>query len=437
MNFPTGYDWGDGLTILPGQPIGSGGGDKFGTPSPNSAVLTAYPNNDPSQAPQEDPDSPEIERAEQATISHTMSMPWAQGVAINQAVARGTFLQDSGGNVTRVLSCRLKRAKPGWCKLTIIAESISFDTPPDDFQINPIDLGLDIIKHPRYSWAIAPTSNDSTTTTTVGDTVINYVSIKSAIIRMIQAYRDSPFFPSADQINGLIQNNIMGQLDNGFLSVQVPNPDFQSNPSDGVIANPPNWDGTNANKPPGNYPYAIVSVPVDLSNSLDPLAIAMAAAKEIISKLWRQEDTPYLTGFEIVWTQYFFAPAYLDGGGYIQDPLTVVPDYFMQPQTIQQSLARGNFASPFSNQDTVAPNSGQPTIFDKMAQLNPQAYSTTGLSDGNVDISWLRKADEMEFQRTWFAVRHRWVGSPIGNWDKDLYTQGRRPQNANDFDNLI
>lgn len=438
--FPTGFDWGDGVTQLPNQPLGAEGFGTFGTPTPASAITIALPPGAHSQPMQEASDSPEIERAEQATISHVLNMAWVDGVQLMLGLGRGVFLQDSSGNITRILSSRIKKMPKNQCQITIIAESISFDTPPDEFQITPVDLGLDIIKHPRYSWALAPIPADATPTNsiTVGDTVINYVALKSAIIRLIQAYRDSPFFPSADQINGLIQNNIMSQLSDGNLNVQVPNPDFDPNPADGVIASPPTWDGVDADKPTGNYPYAIVAAPVNLADPANPITIAMAAAKEIISKLWRQEDTPYLTAIQIRWTQFFFAPAYLNLGGYIQDPLTVVPDYFMQPQTFQTVLARGDFASPFSNQDTAAPNDGsQSTIFDLITNQNPQAYATDGINGGPLNISWLRKSDEVEYQRTWFATVHTWVGSPIGNFDKDLYSGGNRPQDANGFDKLI
>lgn len=434
--FPTGFDWADGETVLPNQPIGSGGSGKVGTPTPAGALLIALPPGTSTQPMQEDSNSPEIERAEQATVSHTLKMAWVDGVALIAGLGRGTFLQDSFGNITRILSSKIKKLPKNQCEITIIAESISFDTPPDEFQITPIDLGLDIIKHPRYSWILAPIPADqSNFAPLVGDTQVNFVAIKSAIIRLIQAYRDSPFFPSADQVNGLIQNNIMSQLSNGSISIQVPNP----NPYDAgkALISPPPWDGVIANLPPGNYQYLIIQVPVDLTDPTDPLAIAIAAAKEVISKLWRQEDTPYLTGFQIRWTQFFFAPAYLDPGGYIQDPLTVVPDYFMQPEALQSALAQGDFGSVFGNQDTVAPNSGQPTIFDHITLLNPQAYAANGISGGGLNISWLRKADEFDFQRTWFAISHVWVGSPIGSWDSDIYSQGNRPQNANDYDQLI
>ncbi len=82
---------------------------------------------------------------------------------------------------------------------------------------------------------------------------------------------------------------------------------------------------------------------------------------------------------------------------------------------------------------------GTDTIFDKLAIDNPQDYSIDGLSGGaaKVNISWLRKADEVEYQRTWFKTTSIWIGAPIGSWDLQLYSGGNRPQNANDFVQMI
>ena len=133
--------------------------------------------------------------------------------------------------------------------------------------------------------------------------------------------------------------------------------------------------------------------------------MAVAAAGEIIQKLWYQEDTPYVAGFQVTWSQYYFAPVYENPGGYVENPFGIVPDYFLSP-----------------SQD------GSNTIFDLMAQINPQCYSDNGSSNGNVNISWLRKADEVEYQRTWFKVTRTWIGSPIGHWDAQIYSGGERPQ---------
>ena len=409
---PVGTNRGDGITVLPVQPVGqSGVPTVFGTPIPAGDLSVS--SNAGNYSIEEKKDSPTFERAEQATVQHSLSLvSYENGLSYMDWLGRGQFVKDTYGNVWRILSSSLKKDFLGnAATLSYTAESISFDSPPDEFNDQPVELGIDIIKHPRYSWALTPVANDQTTSATVGDTEISYTSVKSTIIRMIQTYRDSPVFPSADQINGLFHDQIIGQIHSGKIDIQVPvdgyDPDITLDP-------PPRWNGVIDDLPDGNYASAIVSVPVNLANPADPIAIAIAAAKEIISKIWRQEDTPYITGRQVTWTQYFFRPVYLNPGGYIENPVGIIPDYFMSP-----------------DQD------GTSTVYDQFAFLNPQSYADTGLSDGNVDISWLRKADEVQYERTWFKITRTWIGSPIGHWDADLYTQGPRPQIATDFDQLI
>lgn len=423
-SFPTGLDRGDGVTQLPAQPAGTGGLDTFGTANPSGAVVQQYQG--PSQPPQEDPASPEIERAEQGTIVHKLRMAWQDGLAYITALGRGVFLEDSSGNITRILSAKLNSVRGDQSELIITAESISFDSPPDDWQVIPIDLGIDIIKNPRYSWALSPVAGDNGTYAMKGDIPISFTSLKSSLIRLIQTYRDAPFFPSADQINGLIQNNVMSQLssldtDLTWVDLQVPTGNYNNGTYLGFnpnlpVSDPPRWDGFFADLPAGNYQYAVVGVPVDLTSNTDPIVIAIAATKEIISKLWRQEDTPYATAYQVTLSIYTFAPIFLNPGGYIESPVGIVPDYFMSP-----------------SQD------GTDTIFDDLANLNPQDYSIDGTRGGaeKVNISWLRKSDETEYQRTWFRTTSTWIGAPIGSWDSDLYNQNDRPQNASEFNQLI
>jgi len=146
-------------------------------------------------------------------------------------------------------------------------------------------------------------------------------------------------------------------------------------------------------------------------------------AKEIIGKLWRMEDSPMLNGWEITWTEYYFRPPSLNGGAYIENPINAVPplpDYFYST--------------------AYPPNSSQ-TIFDAMASQNAQSYSSNGLKSGATSISWLRDADSIEYQRTWFRVTRKWLGAPIGSWDSDLYgavlSNGERPSDASHYRNLI
>ena len=50
------------------------------------------------------------------------------------------------------------------------------------------------------------------------------------------------------------------------------------------------------------------------------------------------------------------------------------------------------------------------------------------------DLVKHRKADRVIEQRTIFQHIRRWVGTPIGFWDTDLYNQLNRPASVGDFD---
>ena len=117
------------------------------------------------------------------------------------------------------------------------------------------------------------------------------------------------------------------------------------------------------------------------------------------------------------WAQYYYRPPILTPGGYIQDPIIGtgpdnpgLPDYFYSTQN-----------PPVV--DSAGTGSGS-DIFSSMAYLNPQGYSYDGTPSGNVNISWLRKADDIDYQRTWFKVTRTWIGSAIGTWDQQLFGGG-------------
>lgn len=379
FNLPFGFDTADGVTKLPANPTGSGGtSEVVGTPVPadqvsvssNSGAIPTIENYD---------DSPTIERAEQATSQGKLKMSWAACLSFITVLGRGTFVTDSFGNVWRILSSSIQRFRSGFQmgNLSYTAESISFDSPPDDFQMIPSELGIDIIKYPRYFFSLYPQGNDFTDIVGVAPNTATRAQVKMAIIRAIQTYRDSPYFPpqGSTSLNGTIQNNVI----NSFLSSLIPS-------LNGAAENTINVSGDAG------------------------CQLAIAAASEVIQKLWFQLDTPYLAGFEVTWTQYFFAPVYENPGGYVESPVGIVPDYFISP-----------------SQD------GSNTIFDQMALVNPQCYSANGESGGTVNISWLRKADEVVYERTWFRVTHKWVGSPIGHWDAQIYSGGERPSSPSDY----
>jgi hypothetical protein len=98
------------------------------------------------------PDSPEIERAEQGTIQHRFRCDPETGLVLIKQLPRGRWLTDTAGNITRVVSSRLNWQKPNVPILTVTAEGVSFDTPPDEFSLQVIELNPAIEKHPRYAF---------------------------------------------------------------------------------------------------------------------------------------------------------------------------------------------------------------------------------------------------------------------------------------------
>lgn len=362
-DLPYGFDRADGLS------------DRLGTATPAGAIMvqSAGETINIDNLPLEElPDSPEIERAEQATITHTYRTSWSEGLNYINFLGRGLVVQDSYENFYLILSASLKHETGGTALLTLVMEAKSFDSPPDEFSVVPVELGVNIIKHPRYFYAF------------LGD---GYGSVSEQqnqmVIRLLQDYFENT---SAQYRRAIIKmlNDSMGH-DAG-----------------GGTQQPPQWDRTTEAYEAGAF--------VKGTN------IAKRAAMEIVQKYWRGEETPYLVGYEITHSQYFFVSPDMNPGGYVEDPMTEaspqLPDYF------------------FSD---VFPPDPSSTIFDFLAEINPQSYSSTGLSTGDVNISWLRKADQVEYQRTWFRLTRTWIGSPVGFWDTDLYTQGRRPQTASDY----
>ena len=109
---------------------------------------------------EEVPGYPTIECGEQATIVHKFTMSWAEALTQILFYQRGTILADDEGNVTRVLTSSISRTRGGpdpfqtWAEMTITCEAISFDTPPDLFRVTEVELGINIIKYPRYFYGI-------------------------------------------------------------------------------------------------------------------------------------------------------------------------------------------------------------------------------------------------------------------------------------------
>ena len=389
---PTGGTLGtptDSTALIITSPLGSTGPGTPGTPFNPAAAYALIPFNEASA-------SPELERAEQCTITHTFTMSWAEAQARIIGLGRGTIMYDSFGNETRVLSAKIQHYSGEWATLTVICEALSFDTPPDEFQCVPVELGINLIKHPRYFYALDPTYFPADATTLVPGSKITVAQAKQSIILAIQSYQDSPWFPSPSYVNSLVQNNILNYLASNKFPVTT---------------------GT------GATPTVTV---VDATPSAE-MSLAIAAAGEIISKLWKQEDNPYLVGYKVTHSQYFFKDPnlghpepllYLNGGGYIENPITQaspgLPDYF--------GSTNGNYGTGG-------------TIFDLIGQDNPQCYLDP---NNELFISFLRQADQVDFQRTWFKVTRTWIGTPIGQWDRQIYAKDYRPPfNADPANNYI
>ena len=444
---PIGLDFADGVSLLPAQPYNSGGAPSIvGTPLPTAylSIFDSYGGNTISV--EEPPGSPKAERAEQCTCEHRLIMSYAEGINYWDNMPRGTIVTDSAGNVWKVLSCDITRQNATTCEFHYVIESLSFDTPPDNFRISESQLDINIIKHPRYWWALCPYESDDTDGIQIGDTAfVSIAIIKECIIRMIQNYIESPFYPSENQVNSQIQVNIINAIQNGTFQAHYPNEFLDPNQP---VANAVFWDGNADTVPDDNCPYYIITIPpsayTDDDPETGPIHIALAAAQELISKLWRQEDTPYIPGIDLIWEQRFYAPAYLNPGGYIEDPRGWVPSYFLSPAQPAGTAYTGIIARSIqgvadhlltSNLDT-SPEPGlgaEGTIFDFLKQFNPQCYSDDRTIYGNLVFSALRLMDDYEFDRTWFVIRHKWKIAFVGKWDRDLYSGEDGPQVASDF----
>jgi hypothetical protein len=385
-------------------------GGRGGTPTNLSLVTVNGPSGLTTAAMlpiEESKESPTIERAEQCTVRHVYNLPWTQAQNYLASYARGALVTDAFNNFYRVLSSEIQYqgAKgAGYAQMVVVCESISFDVPPDEFSIVPVKLGLDIFKHPRYFYALMPSNQIPGGLNIFGVADTNAeINAKQSIIRALQAYRENPFVPNGaalDALVGALQENIHLSLVTGQLIVQIPCPNFsESFPASTPvpIGSTPPATPTSTNNPK----YQMVYASTVGGNSV---ALALAAARELIGKLWRMEDTPLLNGMEMTWSEYYYRPPPINLGCYVEDPITQaspsLPDYFY------------SIDNP--------PDTGS-NVFQYLSTFNPQCYASNGIQGGPVKISWLRDADTLEYQRTWFKVTRKWLGATFGTWDMDLY----------------
>lgn len=147
---------------------------------------------------------------------------------------------------------------------------------------------------------------------------------------------------------------------------------------------------------------------LNASNVGDSTVLALAA--ELLTKVQQGFDIFYLAGWKVTYSSFSYFPPDLNPGGYIEDPVAsgFLPIYFWQD-------SNGN------------------NIFTKLAQtVVPALYGPPGSDSTSVPpggISWLRQADSIAFERTWFKSTNTWVGGPYGQWDIDIYSKIPPPPN--------
>lgn len=352
---PSGLDRGDGLN------------GRLGTPTPDGARIVDTANNDGEVVDEELPDSPTIQRAEQGTITHSTRHDWNNAITRILTLNRGVIRVDSGGNVTKILSVDLQHERADTGVLKITEESLSFDLPPDTFQVTPVELSINILKHPRYFSAF------------IGDGIGSDTEQKNQmVINMLQHYFENPNAQFRDSLKKLFMDSI-------------------------------GTDGTAGEAEPKISSAGAVTPAGAKITGTD---FAKYAAMEIIQKYWRGEETPYIVGFQITWSRFYRNPNLINPGGYVENPI-----YEANPQVPAGFV----FTDPPDN--TI-------DTFSALAQYNPQCYSSDGTSEGQAQISWLRKSDQQEFDRTLTRVDRTWIGSPVGYWDLQLYNRDRRPAAA-------
>ena len=354
-----------------------------GTPTPEGAIKVSDANGATEIGDisiEEDPESPEIERAEQATITHKYRLPWEEALNRLTFLGRGVIYNDPSGTTNtglplmeKILSTRIQHKKGGWGEMTVVLEGRNFDNPPDEYRITPVDLGVNILKFPRYYYAFLGAGQGSET------------ELKNQmVITLLQSYFDNTTLNYRRAVTKLIKDSLSSE-------------------------------GTTSDDYPVWNPAARTFTPALIAGTY----MAKSAALEIIQKYWRGEENPMLTGIELSWTRYYYIPQLLDLGGHIE-----VPWLDANPQF------------PLEFISTVEPPNIGATIFDALSYWNPQCYSTTGLYGGPVSIDWLRRADDTEYQRLWHRVHRTWWGAPVGLWDRDFYSGGNRPQVGGDYNVL-
>jgi len=354
---PVGLDRADGSQSIDGMTIG--------TPTPSGTISVS--GSAGGLFFEEDPDSPEIERGEQCTARHTFQCDPTSAQVILQSFGRGTVVMDTANNVWKILTCTSQRLRADRCRIIMVQEGISFDTPPDQFRIEAVELNPDLMKHPRYAFLTGQERSQAG-------------SAAGAIS-----------FTSFQQMAGAIQTipHTAGtwEIEPGnTIHIASTYPEGATDPGAARVYTQSGADNGSSQQ-------------------------HFVAAYELMQRMFIGESTFYLPGFRVQLTQFYWMPVSLDPGGRIQDPILA-----------------GGLPFFYWNLDNPQSANTSNTIFTRMAALNPQLYSDNGQASGKTQISWLRLADmPMVWERTWFAVTSTWLGAPYSHWDKFIYSQNPSP----------
>lgn len=321
-------------------------------------------------------DSPQVEHGDRLTVTHRFRAWYYECLDWAVTIPRGTVIQEDDPfglpNFYKVLSNSVQHEKGDTAILSVTLESMTSDTPPDRFAVTPVELGLNIIKHPRYFYAFLGEGYGSDTE-----------QKNQMVIRLLQDYFENTTAAYRDALSQLL-----------YCSLGT--------------------DGSTKGKKP-QWNYGTETFPG--GSKVTGTDMAKRAALEIIQKYWRGTETPYIVGWQLTWSAYYFYPQPLNPGGYVEDPAQASPAI---PPMFYTVAPPGEVA-------------GGVTMFEGMQWVNPQCYSDTGRLDGDLQMSWLRKADQIEYERTIYRVDRTWIGTPVGFWDPELYTRDEGPQKPDDY----
>jgi hypothetical protein len=120
-----------------------------GTPTPADAVVSTS-----DTYFEEDPDSPSLELAEQATVVHKFTCDWETAKSLMTSPSpyyRGNIFTDPDGNSFKILSANIQYLRGNRASFVVVTEATSFGLPPDEFHVEVLEFNPALQKHPRYA----------------------------------------------------------------------------------------------------------------------------------------------------------------------------------------------------------------------------------------------------------------------------------------------